>query len=287
MKSLGGATGLAAPALTMPEERGGRAREEVRAIIWTCVNVDLAAPEAHPLGRDRPLATVDMIAGLPLEADLVARLVLAAVLGAVVGSEREIHGHPAGMRTHLLVSLGSGLFTVVSIHGFLGVLDPAIQAPVDPSRVAAQIVTGIGFLGAGAILKDGLTIRGLTTAASLWVTAAIGLAAGAGEAALSVLVTVIAFVSLWPLNAIAERLHGQVRQRGRIRFEVVTAGAIDRLRAALEEAGIEIVGLKTSRIPDGIAVDFEIDSREADVVRVASRVGQMDDVRSVEAARQE
>ena len=101
------------------------------------------------------------------------RLLLAAVLGAAVGLEREIHGHPAGMRTHLLVSLGAAGFTVLSIAAF-----PAAGA--DPARVAAQIVTGIGFLGAGAILKQGVTITGLTTAASLWVVAAIGMAAGAG-----------------------------------------------------------------------------------------------------------
>src|SRR5919106_2515279 len=101
------------------------------------------------------------------------RLLLAAVLGACVGLEREIHEHPAGMRTHLLVSLGAAGFTVLSIAGF-----PSVGA--DPARVAAQIVTGIGFLGAGAILKEGATIKGLTTAASLWVVASIGMAAGAG-----------------------------------------------------------------------------------------------------------
>ena len=96
-----------------------------------------------------------------LQLDLALRLLLAAVLGAVDRLEREVHDHPAGMRTHLLVSMGSAAFTVLSIEAF--------KAPgADPARVAAQIVTGIGFLGAGAILKEGATIRGLTTAASLW-----------------------------------------------------------------------------------------------------------------------
>ena len=99
---------------------------------------------------------------LATQFDILVRLLVAAVLGAVVGIEREIHDHPAGMRTHLLVSVGSAAFTVLSIYGF--------RAPgSDPSvRVAAQIVTGIGFLGAGAILKEGATVNGLTTAASLW-----------------------------------------------------------------------------------------------------------------------
>jgi putative Mg2+ transporter-C (MgtC) family protein len=132
------------------------------------------------------------------------RLILAAILGAAVGLEREIHDHPAGMRTHLLVSLGSAGFTVLSIAAF-----PAPGS--DPARVAAQIVTGIGFLGAGAILKEGLSIHGLTTAASLWVVAAIGMAAGAGAWVTALTITVIAIVSLWPLRLIAERFVGKNR----------------------------------------------------------------------------
>ncbi|MEO7663665.1 MAG: MgtC/SapB family protein, partial [Candidatus Limnocylindrales bacterium] len=137
-----------------------------------------------------------------LQLDLAVRLIIAAGLGAAVGAEREIHGHPAGIRTHMLVALGSGLFTVLSIHGFG--TEGANPAPVDPTRIAAQIVSGIGFLGAGAILKDGVVIRGLTTAASLWATAAVGMAAGAGEHIIALVSAVIILVSLWPLNALAE-----------------------------------------------------------------------------------
>jgi putative Mg2+ transporter-C (MgtC) family protein len=136
------------------------------------------------------------------EVGYALRLVLAAFLGAAVGLEREIHDHPAGMRTHLLVALGSAAFTILSIAAF-----PAPGA--DPARVAAQIVTGIGFLGAGAILKEGLSIHGLTTAASLWVAAAIGMAAGAGTWVTAVTITVIALVSLWPLRIVAERFVGK------------------------------------------------------------------------------
>jgi putative Mg2+ transporter-C (MgtC) family protein len=136
------------------------------------------------------------------EVGYALRLVLAAFLGAAVGLEREIHDHPAGMRTHLLVALGSAAFTILSIAAF-----PAPGA--DPARVAAQIVTGIGFLGAGAILKEGLSIHGLTTAASLWVAAAIGMAAGAGTWLTAVTITVIAIVSLWPLRIVAERFVGK------------------------------------------------------------------------------
>jgi putative Mg2+ transporter-C (MgtC) family protein len=121
-----------------------------------------------------------------LEAGL--RLLLAAALGAVIGFEREKRHKPAGLRTHILICLGSALFTVVSIMGFTG--------PVDPSRVAAGVVTGIGFLGAGVIfrgMRGDVHVVGLTTAASIWITAAIGIAAGAG---MYIIATVVAIVTL-------------------------------------------------------------------------------------------
>ena len=147
---------------------------------------------------------------LETQVDLALRLLVAGILGAAVGLEREIHGHPAGMRTHLLVSAGAAAFTVLSIYAF-----PAAGA--DPARVAAQIVTGVGFLGAGSILKEGATIRGLTTAASLWAVAAVGMAAGAGAWSVAVVLTLIAVVSLWPLASITDRLVGREQHRMRVR----------------------------------------------------------------------
>lgn len=114
-------------------------------------------------------------------------LVVAVVLGALVGYERESKGKPAGVRTHGMVSLGAALFSLVSIHGFDG---------REPSRVAAQIVSGIGFLGAGAILHARRSVHGLTTAASLWVTAAIGTAVGVGMMAMSLATAVLVFLLL-------------------------------------------------------------------------------------------
>src|SRR5438045_6260094 len=96
---------------------------------------------------------------LGLQVDLALRLLGAAALGAAIGAERERHGHPAGMRTHLLVALGSALFTVLSAYGFGAPTGSAPGATVDPTRIAAQVVTGIGFLGAGAIIKYGTSIR--------------------------------------------------------------------------------------------------------------------------------
>ncbi|MCA1569236.1 MAG: MgtC/SapB family protein [Chloroflexi bacterium] len=123
------------------------------------------------------------------QVELTMRLVAALVLGAVIGWERELQRMPAGFRTHALVSLGSAIFTVISAYG--------LTAPgSDPTRIAAQIVSGIGFLGGGAILHYGGTVRGLTTAASLWAVAAVGMAAGAGLLVVASVSTVLVIVAL-------------------------------------------------------------------------------------------
>lgn len=113
---------------------------------------------------------------MTFEFELLARLLLAALLGLILGLEREYIGKPAGMRTYALVSLGSALFTIISEFGF----NDTAGAGFDPSRVAAQIVTGIGFLGAGVIVLQGIKLRGVTTASGIWVSAAIGMAVGTG-----------------------------------------------------------------------------------------------------------
>jgi putative Mg2+ transporter-C (MgtC) family protein len=120
------------------------------------------------------------------------------VLGGAVGAERELADQPAGLRTHMLLTIGACLFTLVSAYGFGG--------SADPSRLAAQIVTGIGFLGGGAIVRYGLTIRGLTTAASIWATASIGVAVGAGRYLLATGGTLLVVVTLFGLRAVRDVL---------------------------------------------------------------------------------
>lgn len=111
--------------------------------------------------------------------DLILRLVVAACLGALIGLDREYRAKEAGLRTHFLVCVGSALFMIISQHGFADMLGIA-EVKLDPSRIAAQVVSGIGFLGAGTIIIQKQFVRGLTTAAGLWATAAIGLAIGGG-----------------------------------------------------------------------------------------------------------
>ncbi len=126
--------------------------------------------------------------------EFVFQMLLASLLGGAIGLERDIHGRAAGLRTHLLVSLGAATFTILSASISKEMGTPGF--PADPGRIAAQIVSGIGFLGAGVILKEGANIRGLTTAASLWSVAAIGMASGSGYYEIAVLATVVALVSL-------------------------------------------------------------------------------------------
>jgi putative Mg2+ transporter-C (MgtC) family protein len=142
-------------------------------------------------------------------------LLTAVVLGGLIGLEREMRGHPAGLRTHILVCLGSTLITLVSVQ--IATMGPQRG---DPARLAAQIVTGIGFLGAGAIVREGATIRGLTTAASIWTTAAIGIALGVaprfGE--LAVIATLIVIFTLTVLNWLEDLL--EVKGRRLLSLEI-------------------------------------------------------------------
>ncbi len=209
---------------------------------------------------------------LALQADLAVRMLIAAVLGAAVGLEREIHEHPAGMRTHLLVSLGSAIFTVLSIYGFAGVREGAVNPVVDPTRIAAQVVSGIGFLGAGAILKYGTSIRGLTTAASLWTTAAIGMAAGAGEWLIAGVGTFIVVFSLWPLNAFVGRLHRPGIHAIKLRLEVGRLEALGDVSRLLADRRVEMAGINSQRIGKG-RYEVELELRLPTAVRAHDVIG--------------
>jgi putative Mg2+ transporter-C (MgtC) family protein len=137
--------------------------------------------------------------------EITIRLFLATLLGGLVGIEREQNNHPAGFRTHILVCVGSALIMLISMYGFEDyILANKEYVISDPARLAAQVVSGIGFLGAGTIIVHGGTIRGLTTAASLWVVAGIGLALGAGFYYGATLATVLVLLSLVVLNRIEE-----------------------------------------------------------------------------------
>ena len=127
--------------------------------------------------------------------EFVLRLFIAGILGSIIGLDREYRAKEAGYRTHFLVSLGSALLMIVSQHGFGGILDTP-NVNLDPSRIASQVVTGIGFIGAGTIILHKQTVRGLTTAAGIWATSAIGLAVGAGMYELGISATILTLIGL-------------------------------------------------------------------------------------------
>ena len=177
--------------------------------------------------------------------ELILRVGLAGLLGGLVGLEREFSNQPAGFRTHILVSFGAALFTMAGAYGVADFFGEGDTVRFDPTRIAAQVVTGIGFLGAGAILRQGITIKGLTTAASLWVTASIGLAVGLGyiEGALAVAVGTLLVLSA--LKQI-ERFVFPRLKRGyvRMRIDVDAEMRLSDLAERFESIGAALDGLK-------------------------------------------
>ena len=185
----------------------------------------------------------DMIAD-PLWQQVLVKLLVAAALGAVVGAEREVSGKPAGLRTTILICVGSALFTHLSVS--IGEIGKATtgQPYGDVTRIAAQIVAGIGFLGAGAILHAGGSVLGLTTAATIWAVAAIGMAAGAGEfmeaASATALVTLV-LVALRP----AERRLLSVRRKVSATMRVSPNAEFEAFADVFRAAGVHVVSRRT------------------------------------------
>jgi putative Mg2+ transporter-C (MgtC) family protein len=178
---------------------------------------------------------------MPIKYEILLRLVLAAFLGGSIGLEREVHGRPAGIRTYLLLCLGSCLFMVISEYlwmGFEKVGLPDLQP--DPGRIAAQAVTGIGFLGAGVIIRYKDTIRGLTTAACVWVACAIGLAIGAGLYLFGVAVTVLTGLGLISLKAFEKRLKKDWYQEMTV-VSTDEAGQMERIQEIIGQHEFQIV----------------------------------------------
>jgi putative Mg2+ transporter-C (MgtC) family protein len=153
--------------------------------------------------------------------EVALRLAVAAALTGAVGLEREFRERAAGLRTHMLVGVGSALFTIVSAYAWGDfIFDRTQGTAFDPTRIAAQIVTGIGFLGAGVIIRQGLSIRGVTTAAGLWVAAAIGMAVGAGYWGAALIGTGVVLVGLGPLRMAEGWIVGRRREGGTLEIDL-------------------------------------------------------------------
>ncbi|MCE5254392.1 MAG: MgtC/SapB family protein [Actinomycetia bacterium] len=168
--------------------------------------------------------------------DVLIRILIAAVLGGVIGLEREIREHTAGFRTHILVAVGAAAFTLASSYGLEG-------TGFDPNRISAQVVTGIGFLGAGAIIRYGASVRGLTTAASLWTVAAVGLLAAQGFFVAALITTAVVVISLYGLRLIEDRLlypHIGTSVGVRVHFRSPGYAPLAQLVGVLQQAHIVI-----------------------------------------------
>ena len=192
--------------------------------------------------------------------EIILRVVLAAALGGAIGFERELRDREAGLRTHLLVSMGAALFTLVSAYAWA---DWEFSTPrglvFDPTRIAAQIVSGIGFLGAGAIIRQGLSVRGLTTAATLWVVAAIGMAAGAGYYTAAVATTLLVIISLWPLRILAYRISTRFRdEEGRLVVELPAGASAVSVLEAVEGANAQVRSLEFEEDGDRRRVEVAV-----------------------------
>jgi putative Mg2+ transporter-C (MgtC) family protein len=214
--------------------------------------------------------------------DALARLFIAGLLGGAIGLERELRDQEAGFRTHLLVAVGSCVFTLVSAYAWTDWTFSTSRGLVfDPTRIAAQIVTGIGFLGAGAIIVRGISVRGLTTAATLWVVAAIGMAAGTAYYSVAIGATVLVLVSLGPLRIISKRMVSRVRpEEAELAIKLVPEGVAAKVLARIEEAGGDI---QTVEFGDERTVDVVLRaSRRAESARVAEEVSRLDDVERVQ-----
>lgn len=172
--------------------------------------------------------------------DLTLRIVVSLVLGGIIGLERELSNHAAGLRTHMLVCMGSTAIMLLSIYGF-GQFANEYNVRMDPARLAAQVVSGIGFLGAGAIIRTGFNITGLTTAASIWVVAAIGLCAGAGFFYGAGLVTLLVVISLFLLNKMEKMMHDK-RGRNEVKIKLESRpGGVGAIAELFDSKGLTIV----------------------------------------------
>jgi putative Mg2+ transporter-C (MgtC) family protein len=212
-------------------------------------------------------------------------LALSFVLSAVIGIERHRRTKSAGLRTHVLVGIGTATFTLVSAYGFAGGSGPA--SIVDPTRVAAQVVSGIGFLGAGVIFVRRGSVSGLTTAASIWVTASVGMACGAGAPLLAVMTTALYLVAVTALPLLASRVRQHQRNHSLLLRYVEGVGALRLTLAAIASSGLEstvVRAVSPGSARGSALIEATIVVRGADpqlVELLLDRIAEIDGVRSV------
>ncbi len=210
---------------------------------------------------------------------VIIKMVLILFLAGVIGWDREQHGRPAGFRTHILVGIGSTIIMIVSIMLF----EQYPEADADPGRIAAQVVSGIGFLGAGTILIQGSIVKGLTTAASLWATAAIGLAVGGGFYFVAVIASLVVFIALFFLNNIEYGKTKIVKQQLICKMSTDKKDIYNSLYSKLQDKNCEVKAIKTyrDRINDELIIDCKMDTKRDTVKNINSWLVDIDEVNEI------
>jgi putative Mg2+ transporter-C (MgtC) family protein len=221
---------------------------------------------------------------------VLLRLAVAAILGAAIGLEREMRERQAGLRTHLVVCVGAALFTLVSAYGFTDFFvstgGGAAVSRADPTRIAAQIVTGVGFLGAGAIIRQGLSVSGLTTAATLWLVAAIGMAVGAGFWSAALITTAGGLLTLGPLRTVAYRGMRRYRpQVDRLLVDIPAGGSATPVLEAIESRGGRVVSLEIAQAGDRRTIAVDVALHDVEAPTIVAGVGEIDGVLEVHWSR--
>ena len=177
----------------------------------------------------------------------VQGILAAAFFGSIIGLEREVHGQPAGLRTHMILAVGASLAAILSISSSEFISNPDMMS--DPGRIVAQVVSGVGFLGAGAIMKMGVTVKGLTTASSLWTTAIVGIAAGSGYVEIAAFTTALVLIILVIIDKIEKRFLPTYKSHTlKVTLED-QPGIVKKIKHILSEKKVKIVSLNAS-MPD-------------------------------------
>lgn len=216
------------------------------------------------------------------ELEVAIRLTLSCILGGIIGYERQASNKSAGLRTHILVCLGSCMIMVLSYdiyHEVQGLTN------ADPARLAAQVVSGIGFLGAGTIMKEGLTIRGLTTAASLWVVSGVGLGVGSGHYTSALITTGLVWLTL----TVLPRIEKMFNKKNPVNFTITVIdqpGQLSRIESCLNAAGASIRDIKVEEAHDGL-IALGVRLRSLDKINVSDTLSQLMRIDGVRNIKQE
>jgi len=217
------------------------------------------------------------------EQQMVIRLLVAAILGGLVGLEREKHQQPAGLRTHIILAIGSALAMGLSIE--LAIEFRPLVPNGDPARLAAQVISGIGFLGAGAIFRYGATIKGLTTATSLWTVAVIGLVVGAGHFFAALVATGLLLVTLSILDQFEKRYLAKSLARAMTVQLRDRAGIVEELKQLLRDENIDIKSLGVAKNIETGKLELKIIARvprQQDIDHLIGKLSKLDGMRSFE-----